>query len=46
MAGFVITSNMKIKGFEPTMVIIRKKDNDHDLMKEFCNTMSEAVMKL
>ena len=28
------------------MVIIRKKDNDHDLMKEFCNTMSEAVMKL
>ena len=37
---------MKIEGIEPTMVIIRKKDDDHDLMKEFCNTMSEAVMKL
>ena len=46
MAGFAITSNMKIEGFEPTMVIIRKKDDDHDLMKEFCNTMSEAAMKL
>ena len=46
MAGFVITSNMKIEGFEPTMVIIRKKDDDHDLMKEFCKAMSEAVAKL
>ncbi|CAB4026565.1 uncharacterized transposon-derived [Paramuricea clavata] len=46
MAGFVITSNMKIEGFEPTMVIIRKKDDDHDLMKEFCKAMSEAVVKL
>jgi hypothetical protein len=46
MAGFAITSNMKIEGFEPTMVIIRKKDDEHDLMKEFCNAMSVAAVKL
>jgi hypothetical protein len=46
MAGFVITSNMKIEGFEPTMVIIRKKDDNHNLMEEFCKAISDATAKL
>ena len=44
MAGFAVTSNMKIEGFESIMVTIRKKD--HDLMKEFCEVMAETVKEL
>jgi hypothetical protein len=46
MAGFAVTSNMKIEGFEPIMVTIGKKDDDHDLMKEFCEVMVETVKEL
>jgi hypothetical protein len=46
MAGFAVTSNMEIGGFEPIMVTIRKRDDDHDLMKEFCEAMAETVKKL
>jgi hypothetical protein len=28
------------------MVTIRKRDDDHDLMKEFCEAMAETVKKL
>jgi hypothetical protein len=37
---------MEIEGFEPIMVTIRKRDDDHDLMKEFCEAMAETVNKL
>jgi hypothetical protein len=48
MAGFSVTSNMKIEGFKPIMVTIRKKDDDHDhdLMKEFCEAMAGTVKEL
>jgi hypothetical protein len=46
LAGFDVTSNMKIEGFEPIMVTIRKRDDDHDLMKEFYEAMAETVKKL
>ena len=43
LAGLAVTSNMEIEGFEPIMVTIRKRDDDHDLMEEFCGTMADTV---
>ena len=46
MAGFSVTSNTKIEGVKPIMVTIRKKDDDHDLTKEFCEAMAGTVKEL
>ena len=43
IAGFSITSNREIKRFEPIMIIIRRKDYDHDLMKEFGERMAKKI---
>lgn len=41
MAAFSTTANEEIDWFQPIMKVIRKRDNDHYLMLEFCEEMSK-----